>query len=130
MIDLNYLAVFVAALAVFVLSSVYYILFSQLLAQLSAAYSDTSRPPAWKLAAELARSIVVAAVVAGLATLLGITDWVGALLLGFALWVGFPVVLLSGAVIHENEPWKIAVIHAGDWLLKVLVIAVIVSVWR
>ncbi|MGH7629182.1 MAG: DUF1761 domain-containing protein [Gemmatimonadales bacterium] len=130
MIDLNYLAVFVAALAVFVLSSVYYILFSQLLAQLSAAYSDTSRPPAWKLAAEVARSIVVAAVVAGLATLLGITDWVGALLLGFALWVGFPVVLLSGAVIHENEPWKIAVIHAGDWLLKVLVIAVIVSVWR
>jgi hypothetical protein len=33
-------------------------------------------------------------------------------------------------VIHENTPWKLAAIHAGDWLVKLLVVAVIVSVWR
>jgi hypothetical protein len=38
-------------------------------------------------------------------------------------------VLWTGALIHENTPWKLATIHAGDWLLKLLVVALIVSVW-
>jgi hypothetical protein len=29
----------------------------------------------------------------------------------------------------EKVPPKLATIHSGDWLLKLLVIAVIVSVW-
>jgi hypothetical protein len=33
-------------------------------------------------------------------------------------------------LIHENVPWRPAVIHAGDWLAKLLVVAVIVSVWQ
>jgi hypothetical protein len=36
----------------------------------------------------------------------------------------------AGSVIWENVARKRATIHAGDWLLKILVIAVIVSVWR
>ncbi|MGH7316977.1 MAG: DUF1761 domain-containing protein [Candidatus Rokuibacteriota bacterium] len=50
--------------------------------------------------------------------------------LGLGLWIGFPVVLLTGSVVWENVPPKLAAIHSGDWLLKFLVIAVIVSVWR
>ncbi len=38
--------------------------------------------------------------------------------------------LLAGSVIWENVPWKLAALHAGDWLVKLLVIAVIVSVWH
>jgi hypothetical protein len=45
---------------------------------------------------ELVRSLVVASVVAGLAELLDIADWTGAVQLGFALWIGFPVVLWTG----------------------------------
>jgi hypothetical protein len=33
-------------------------------------------------------------------------------------------------VIHENTPYKLAAIHAGDWLVKLPVVAVIVSVWQ
>ena len=33
-------------------------------------------------------------------------------------------------MIHESTPWKLAAIHAGDRLVKLMVIAVIVSVWR
>ncbi|MPZ92517.1 MAG: DUF1761 family protein [Actinobacteria bacterium] len=54
----------------------------------------------------------------------------GAVQLGFALWIGFPIVLWAGAIMHEKVPSKLAAIPAGDWLLKLLVIAVIVSVWR
>jgi hypothetical protein len=30
---------------------------------------------------------------------------------------------------HERTPWKLAAIHAGDWLIKLLVVTVIVSAW-
>ncbi len=130
MIDLNYLAIVVATTAVFVVSSVYYVLLGRQGAELGAAWADVSRPPAWKMAQEPARSLVIASVVAWLAALLGIADWAGALELAFALWIAFPVMLLAGSVIYENVPWKLAAIHAGDWLLKLLVIAVIVGVWR
>ena len=33
-------------------------------------------------------------------------------------------------MLHERAPWKLAAIHAGDWLVKLLVVTVIVSVWR
>lgn len=130
MVDLNYLAMLAATIAVFVVSSVYYVMLSGRLAQLSPACADASSPRPWEIALELARSFVVAAVVAGLVAVIGIRDVPGAALLALALWIGFPVVLLSGAVIHEGVPWRLATIHTGDWLLKLLVIGVIVTVWR
>ena len=62
--------------------------------------------------------------------MLEVADWTGAVKLGFSLWIGFPIVLWTGAVLLEKVPAKLATIHAGDWLLKPLVIAVIVSVWH
>ncbi len=128
--DLNYLAVVVAAVAAFVASSAYYMSLGRQLATLSPVYADASRPPAWKVAQEPVRNLIVASVVAGLASLSEIADWTGTMGLALALWIGFPVMLLAGSVIHENVPWKLAAIHAGDWLMKLVIIAVIVGVWR
>ena len=129
--DLNYLAIAVAAVAVFVVSTVYYIAFTDRLKRLSAAYADAdARPAAWRVVIEVVRSLVVGTVVAGLVSLIGVADLVGAVQLALALWIGFPVVLLTGSVIWEKVPPMLAAIHAGDWLLKLLVIAVIVTLWR
>ena len=38
--------------------------------------------------------------------------------------------LLVGAVIHENMPVKLYAIHAGDALVKTLLMTVILGVWR
>ena len=38
--------------------------------------------------------------------------------------------ILVGSVMWENVPWMLATIHAGDWLVKTLLIAVILGVWR
>jgi len=130
MIHLNYAAVVVAGVVVFVFAAVYYSLLSRQRAALSAAAAERGRPPAWLLVLELAKALLVAFVVAGLVSLLGTSDWTGALELGCALWIAFPVVLLLGSVTQENVPWKLAAIHAGDWLAKLLIIAVIVSIWR
>jgi hypothetical protein len=129
MTDLNYLAIAVAAVAVFVVSIIYYIAFTNRLKQLSAAYADAdARPAAWRVVTE--RSFVVGAVVAGLVSLIGVTDLAGAIQLALGLWIGFPVVLLTGSVIWEKVPPMLAAIHSGDWLLKLLVIAVVVTLWR
>jgi len=45
------------------------------------------------------------------------------------LWV-FPVMILLGSILHENVPWDLGAIHAGDWLIKLLVVTIIVSLWR
>lgn len=59
-----------------------------------------------------------------------IDQWTDGLVLGLALWIGFPFVLWTGAMLHENTPFKLAAIHAGDWPVKLLLIGVIVSIWQ
>jgi hypothetical protein len=130
MLDVNVLAIGVAAVGAFVLSSVYYTVFGNQVAAMSAAAAESARPPAWKMLVEVGRSLIVASVLAGLASLLDITEWTGGLALGLAMWVGFPVVLLAGSVIWENVPPKLAALHSGDWLAKLVVLSVLVGVWR
>lgn len=139
MIDLNYAAITAAAIAAFVTSSVWYAVFDPGRASDAASgrevdgtapASQTGRPPAWKIGAELARSLIVATVVAALARLVGVDHPVAAAGLALALWAAFPFVLLSGSVLWEGVRPRAAAVHAGDWLAKLLVVATIVSVWR
>jgi hypothetical protein len=76
---------------------------------------------------ELARSTVVATAVAVLSRATGDGGTRGAVRLGAGLWVAFPVVLLTGSVVHEKVPWQLAAIHSGDWLVKLPLIAGIVG---
>lgn len=128
----DYLAVLVAAVAAFVASVGYYIVLGEQYAEVSAAAREAaaSTPPLWQLPVELLRSLVVAAVVGWLAARSGVTTWLRALLLAVVLWVGFPLVLWVGAVIHEQTPVQLALIHGGDWLVKLLIVSVIIGVWR
>ncbi len=128
----NFVAVVVAAVAVWILSTGYYLGFTKQMATLHTAYADPAavRPPPWKVAVELIRNLVLASVVAWLAHRLDVTEWGDAGVLGLTLWIGFPVVLWAGAVMWEKVPLKLAAIHAGDWLLKLVVIAIVVGVWR
>lgn len=72
----------------------YAVFASQLSADTEA--SAGTKPPPWKLGVEFLRSLTLATVVAGLGARCSIAAWSGRLLLGFALWVGFPS--CSGAV--------------------------------
>ena len=127
MIEMNYLAIIVAAIAAFLSAGGYYTALGKQLEKFSSAPADM---PPCLLGVEVARHLVVAAVVAGLTAGIGITAWPPAVLLGLALWFGFPVLLLLGSVVHEKVPWRLAALHAGDLLVKLLLIAVIVGVWK
>lgn len=118
----------VAAFAAFVLSSVYYVLLSPMEQRaLGERALDRGKPGPAKVAAELVRTAVVAAGfawVADRAGLLSLLSLPASLSLALVLWVAFPVVLLTGSIIWERVPWQTAAIHAGDWLLKLVLIAV------
>jgi len=132
----NYIAVLVATIVVFVLGWLWYspLLFYKPWMRARgmdpAVAMAGAKMPTGKLAIELVRCFVLAYIVAHFVAALGITNWLVAAHFGLLLWIGLPVVLLVGSVIWDNVPVKVAVIHAGDWLVKLLVIPIIVSVWQ
>jgi Protein of unknown function (DUF1761) len=130
---IHYVAVIGTAVAAFVASSIWYIVFGKALAALLPAdtvATDIRQVPAWKKAAEFVRGLVVAFVVAFFVAKCGAVEWKGALRLAVWVWIGFPFMILAGSVLWDNRPWKFAMIHAGDWLIKLLLMAVILSTWR
>jgi hypothetical protein len=135
MLGMNYWAVIVAAVAAFVEGAVWNssLLFGKermrLLGMNPDAMADT-KIPAGKMLGELFKVLVIAHVLAHLVALLGVVDWMAAVQLGAWVWIGFQATLLLGAVIWENMPWKLYAIHAGDALVKILLMAAILGVWR
>lgn len=119
--DVSLGAVLVATAAAFLLGGAYY-------AVLGDQLDSAGHMAPWQLAVELLRCLVLCAIVAGLAGEGGVDDVAGGLLLGLALWIGFPAVLWVGAIVHEKAPVKSAAIHAGDWLVKLPAVAVLVAV--
>ena len=108
-------------------SAAWYSALGNTLARYDDAYADGGAPPAWLLPVELARSGAVTAAVAVVADRTGTEGPAAAARLGLDLWGAFPVVLLTGSVVHEKVPWQKAAIHAGDWLVKLLLIATLLD---
>jgi len=130
----NYWAVVAAVLAGLVVSAIWYspLLFGKLWTELrdvAPAAADQAGMPAWKWPVEAVRELVVGYVLARLVLLGGIVDWKGSLKLGFWAWLGFPAAMLVGASLWDNKSWTLSAIHAGDWFVKMLVMAVIIGVW-
>jgi hypothetical protein len=132
MLKVNYLAVAAAAVAAFVASSVWYAIFGNAWMELRGIDPATAADmgtPAWTMLFVVVQSLVVAFMLAYFVAHLAIVDWKGAVRLGALIWV-FPAMILLGSVVHENVPLMLAAIHAGDWLVKLLLMTVILGVWR
>src|SRR5216683_6839493 len=132
MLKVSYWAVVVAALAAFVMSSLYYspLLLGNVWLAVAPGSTAGTIPSIGRVIGEIIRTLVITFVVARLIALLGGSDWKGAVRLALWLWFGFSGVMWVGAIMWERTPWQVAAIHSGDWLLKIILIAVIVGVWR
>lgn len=135
MIQINYLAIIVGVIVAMLFSALYYFLLNKQVMALRASKLDkkedvrTTATPN-KLIIEFVRTFVLGLVIAYAVGLLGSVQLNQAVVIAFWLWIGFPVVLLVGSVIHEHFPARLAVIHAGDWLVKLLIFTTILSYWR
>ncbi len=123
------LGIVVSAVAVFMLSSLYYLLATPVERRLvGPSVPERGRPGPWKAISELLRTAVLASALAYLLRQSDALDISRASALALICWIGFPVVLLSGSIIWEGVHPATATMHAGDWLLKLLLIAVILGV--
>ena len=127
--ELNLLTIVAVAVLLFVGSSVYYVVVAARVVDLAPPDGGDEGMAPWKMGVELIRNLVLAAVVAGLAALIGVTELSGALQLAVALWIGFPVILLAGSVLWESVDPRRATVHAGDWLIKLLLAAAVITTW-
>ena len=130
---MNYLAILVSVVVTFVTSAVWYIAFSGPYFRLLGL--DPEDPAAtamsvWDFVIVLARHLVVALVISYLVKGLGIVGLKEAMGIGLLLWVGFPLVLLVGSVVNDKVPVALAAIHGGDWLVKILIMTAILTLWR
>jgi hypothetical protein len=128
----NYWAVVVAGLAAFVMSWLYYspLLLGNVWRAVDPVATAGVTPSILKAVGELFRTIIITLVIARLMALLGGSDRKSAVLLALWLWFGFSGMMWVGAIMWEQTPWQIAAIHSGDWLVKTVLIAGVLSVWR
>jgi len=129
-LNINYLAVIVTGLIAFVLSLMWYspILFGKIWMEYRNASAQTS--PGWTMFFAPLRELIVSYVLALLITRLKLTDWKSAAKLIFLLWLAFHAVGMAGAIIWDNMPWRLGAVHAGDWLMKMLFMAIVLSIWH
>lgn len=134
MIQVNYLAIIVGTVLAVAFSALYYFLLNkQVLAYRSAASGKKEIHTTIsinRLLVEFVRTFVLGLVIANAVALLNLLAFNQAALLAIWLWIGFPVVLLTGLVIHERLSPQLVAIHAGDWLVKILLFCVLLTLWR
>jgi hypothetical protein len=129
--EINYLALLLAVLLSFFASFVWYMIFGKQLAKLNPrAYGNMTKPEPQKMLLELVRNLILALVIFHLTSHLHIATLTNSVFLALVLWIGFPVVLLSGSVLHEKVPAMLAVIHTGDWLIKLLLMVILLGLWH
>jgi hypothetical protein len=126
---INPAAVVVAGVTAFAFSLVWYspFLFGSIWTETQGAEATAMAP--WKFFVAPLRELFTAWFLAWLIGRLGIAGWKAAAGLGALLWAAFYVVQLAGAVIFDGMSPALGAVHAGDWLGKMLIMAIIVSAW-
>jgi Protein of unknown function (DUF1761) len=126
----NHWAVILTALAAFMLSMIWYspLLFGEIWVRYG--HANPGAMPLWKTLIAPLRELIAAYMLAYLILKIGIIDWRAAAWLGLSLWGAFHAVQMAGAVIWDNMPWKLGCVHAGDWLMKMLFMSVILCLWH
>ena len=132
-VHINFLAVFVAALASYIIATLWYaVIFSKLWKKLT-GISEMKPNPA-KMVTVFIGSIVMSFVLShnivfgnAFFDMSGIT---GGLMGGFFGWLGFiaPVTLTN--VIYEKRSWKLWILDNSFWLVSLLAMGIILSIWQ
>lgn len=127
---ISYTAVIITGFVAFGLSLFYYSPF--LFGHIWMAFRDVpvNPLPGWTFAFAPLREIITAFLLAHLILRLRITNWKSAVGLGLGLWFAFYFVQLTGAVLWDNKPWQLGMVHGGDWLMKMFVMSVLLSLWH
>ena len=127
---INYWAVIVTGIIAFVFSLIWYSppIFGNIWMEYRNVHVQTA--PSWTMIFAPLRELIASYVIANLITRLTIIDWKKAAALIFMLWLAFHAVGMAGAILWDNMPWQLGLVHAGDWLMKMLFMSIVLSLWH
>ena len=132
-VHLNFLAVIVTAVASYIIAAIWYaVLFSKLWKKLTGI--EDMKPAPVKMiivfAGAFVMSFILFHIVAFENKFFEISGLSGGLMAGFHCWLGFiaPVTLMN--VMYEKRPWKLWMLDNAFWLVDLLVMGIILSVWQ
>lgn len=133
MLKINFVAVLVSAVVAFVIGGLWYspLLFGntyQTLRGLDPNAVSQATMPVTELVGEFVRWLIIIVILARVMALLAVGDLTSALVFGGWVWVVI-YAALAGSVLHEEYPWRVYAIHAGDGLVKIAAITAILGLW-
>jgi hypothetical protein len=132
-VHVNYLAVFVAALANYLIATVWYaVVFGSLWKRLTGITEMKPVPMNMVLVfiGSLVMSFVLLHSIAFGNAYVNTSGVAGGLMGGFFSWLGFIAPVTMTNVIYEKRPWKLWILDNSFWLLSLLVMGTILSVWQ
>lgn len=132
-IDINYLAILVSAVAQMVVGSVWYspVLFGRTWMK-AVGKTETEIKKSAKGGAyfwAFIASLVTAYVLAFAVQVVEATTITDAILLGFWLWLGFVVTTSAGVQIFEGRPLKLFILNTGYYLVSLIIMTIILTMW-
>lgn len=134
--EVNYLAVLVAAIASMVIGSIWYspLLFGNIWIKLSGVKIPTNKKKQQKMMLTsfglgFLVSLVTATVLSYFIGMVGATDAAGGAEIAFWVWLGFIATTQIGAVLWEQRSPKLFLIGASNMLVTTVLMGVILAVW-
>ena len=134
MIEVNYVAVLASAVAGFVVGFVWYHpkVFGTMWMKISnispAAMEAGKKMMMQSMALGFVGTVITAYVLAHFVTVWGATDLMGAIQLGFWVWLGFQMPIQLGSVLWEQKSWNLFALNSAYWLVNTIVMAKVL-VW-
>lgn len=135
-VDINYLAVLIAAIAAMAIGALWYspALFGKLWMQLSGITPENIAKAKAKGMAKnyfiaFLGTLVMSYVLAHFVDYADVFYLAEGLKLGFWVWLGFMATRALGGVLWEGKPVKLYLLNAGHDLISILIMAAILSVW-
>ena len=131
-IHMNYLAVLVAAIANYIIATIWYALIFGKVWQKLTGITDM-KPAPMNIVLVFISSLVLSfvlyhSIVFGNAyfKISGVT---GGLMAGFFGWIGYIAPVTLTTKLYEKKPWGLWILDNAFWLISLLVMGIILSVW-
>src|SRR3989344_4191809 len=137
-VNVNYLAIVVAAVASMVVGFVWYgVLFKNRWMSLMGITSDSmanmkmtaNQAYIWQFVASLVMAYVLAHSLLFANAYLNVGAIQAGVMVGFWNWFGFVAPVTIGIVLWENKPWTLWFLNVSNYLVSLIVMGVILSLW-
>jgi hypothetical protein len=131
-VHVNYLAVLVAAVANYIIATIWYgFIFSKAWMKLTGI--TEMKPSALNVILVFVGSLVLSYVLYHSITFaeayLKMGGVKGGIMGGFFNWIGFIAPITLSTKLYEKKPWGLWLLDNGFWLISLIIMSVIISVW-